>query len=74
MDHEIVELEGYPDAVREFFENLRDKPVLIRSQRKAIGVFYPAVHPVYVGAVHGKLEDVAGGWDDLPDEVEQIGR
>lgn len=73
MDHRIIELDGQPEAVRQFFAGLGDEPVLLRMTGEAIGVFYPADELPEIDGPDIPLEDLAGAWDDLPDEVDQIG-
>lgn len=66
----IVDLEGCPQVVAEFFANLGDQPVIVARGGHAMCVIRPLLPAQDASRPAGEvLADVAGAWQDIPDET-----
>jgi hypothetical protein len=71
----VISLEKAPKAVKKFFENLPNEPVLILHEGRAISLIQPAAVLVPTpahrpGVLAGEvLKDVQGAWTDVSAEV-----
>lgn len=67
MVHETIDIDQECEALQKFFQRIGDHAVIIQLQGKQLGIVYPA--PPQRLKPRMRLEDVAGGWDSLPDEI-----
>lgn len=67
MVHQTIDIEQECDALQQFFQKLGDNAVIVQLRGKPLGIVYPAADRYW--KPRGRLEDAAGGWDSLPDEI-----
>jgi hypothetical protein len=66
----IVSIDRSPEAVRQFFEQLGDEPVVLQRDGRAIGVLHPTA-ALAEQLTRPLLHELQGAWRDIPAEAAQ---
>jgi hypothetical protein len=68
MKYRVVPVDKKPQALRRFFQELHDEPVIVELEGRPLCVLLPAARLAF--PLQGDLKDAKGGWD-LPSDIAQ---